>query len=183
MKKIGLIALACAFILCACGNDEPDDPAQVVTRAQDGNGKVFVENGKLVDATINYSQAQLNDALNHYEWVQEYAFYYDNKTVSGKTEIPGLPIKMHTNATIEYDSEIPIVKTRQMTIDGKVITAIMRYDPTASSLYPAEKYIVIALDMSQNTGRIVMDQKLPYEVKGYDEASLHARMVWKAVIP
>jgi hypothetical protein len=37
--------------------------------------------------------------------------------------------------------------------------------------------------MSQNTGRIVMDQKLPYEVKGYDAASLYARMVWKAVIP
>lgn len=182
MKKIGLIALACAFILCACGNNEPDDPAQV-PRTQDGNGKVFLEKGKLVDATLNYSQAQLIDALNHYEWVQEYAFYYDNKTASGKTKIPGLPIKMHTNATIEYDSEIPIVKTWLMSIDGKVITATMRFDPISSTYYPPEKYTVIALDLSPNTGRIVMDRKLPYEVKGYDAASLHARMVWKAVIP
>ncbi len=115
--------------------------------------------------------------------MQEYAFYYDNKTVSGKTEIPWLPTKMHIDATIEYDTDIPACKTRLMSIDGKVITATMRFDPTSSSFYPAEKYIVVALDMSQNTGRIVMDQKLPNEVKGYDASSLYARMVWKAEIP
>lgn len=182
MKKIVLLALSLVFILAACGNDEPDDPNKL-TRVQDGNGKVFLEKGKLVDANLDYTQDQLIEALNRYEWQREYSFYYDNKTISGKDEMAWLPIKMHTDSTIEYDTDIDAAKFWDMSISGKRITATMRYNPTSSSYYPPVNYTVVALDLTPNAGRIVMDCKWTHDVDGFNASTLYIRMVWKAIIP
>ena len=46
MKKLTLILmlLAAGLMAISCGHDEPVDP-NAITRVQDGNGKVFLENG------------------------------------------------------------------------------------------------------------------------------------------
>ena len=107
MKKLTLILmlLATGLMAVSCGHDEPDDP-NAVTRVQDGNGKVFLENGLLVEANLNYTQNDLINALATYEWERDYCFYYDNKTISNKTDISAMPILMHTDMTIEFDFPI-----------------------------------------------------------------------------
>ena len=141
MKKLALILmmLAAGLMAVSCGHDEPDDP-NAVTRVQDGNGKVFLENGLLVEANLNYTQNDLINALTTYEWERDYCFYYDNKT----------------------------------------ITVSMRHDPISGSYYPDETLTVVALDLTQSYGRIVMDRKLSWDVDGYLTNSLYVRMVWKA---
>ena len=69
MKKLTLILmlLAAGLMAISCGHDEPVDPNEI-TRVQDGKGKVFLENGTLVDANLDYTQAELIDALNKYDW-------------------------------------------------------------------------------------------------------------------
>ena len=83
MKKLALILmlLAAGLMAVSCGHDEPDDP-NAVTRVQDGNGKVFLENGLLVEANLNYTQNDLINALATYEWERDYCFYYDNNLKS-----------------------------------------------------------------------------------------------------
>ena len=44
--------------LASCGDNE-NEPDNVITRVQDGNGKVFLEKGILVDANLDYTQSEL----------------------------------------------------------------------------------------------------------------------------
>ena len=84
MKKITLILmlLAAGLLAVSCGHDdEPVDPNEI-TRVQDGNGKVFLESGLLVEANLNYTQNDLINALATYEWERDYCFYYDNNLKS-----------------------------------------------------------------------------------------------------
>ena len=181
MKKLTLILmlLAAGLMAVSCGHDEPDDP-NAVTRVQDGNGKVFLENGLLVEANLNYTQNDLINALATYEWERDYCFYYDNKTISNKTDISAMPILMHTDMTIEFDFPIESARLRDMSVSGKQITVSMRHDPISGSYYPDETLTVVALDLTQSYGRIVMDRKLSWDVDGYLTNSRYVRMVWKA---
>ena len=56
MKKLTLIMmmLAAGLMAVSCGDskDEPVTPDEI-TRVQDGNGKVFLENGTLVNANLD----------------------------------------------------------------------------------------------------------------------------------
>ena len=101
MKKISLylLMILATGMFTSCGDDEPE-----ITRVQDGNGKVFLETGTLVDANLSFSEAELEQALSTYKWEREYSFYYDNQTISNRYEVKGLPTVMHPDGTIELES-------------------------------------------------------------------------------
>ena len=82
--------------------------------------------------------------------------------------------------TIEFDFPIESARLRDMSVSGKQITVSMRNDPISGSYYPDETLTVVALDLTQSYGRIVMDRKLSWDVDGYLTNSLYVRMVWKA---
>ena len=184
MKKITLILmlLATGLMAVSCGDskDEPVSPDEI-TRVQDGNGKVFLENGTLVNANLDYTQAELIDALNKYDWEREYSFYYDNHKISPKTEIDAMPRIIHPDGTIEFDFPIEEGRLRLYTVSGKQITAIYQAPAWSSSWYPDVVLTVVSLDMTETSGRIVMDRKIFREdLEGFSSASLYVRMVWKA---
>ena len=182
MKKITLILmlLAAGLMAVSCGHDdEPVDPNEI-TRVQDGNGKVFLENGTLVDANLDYTQAELIDALNKYDWEREYSFYYDNHKISPKMEINAMPRIIHPDGTIEFDFPIEDARVRLYTVTGKQITAIQNAPSWSSSMYSPVVLTVVSLDMTENSGRIVMDRKIDMELDGYSSNSLYVRMVWRA---
>ena len=159
MKKLTLILmlLAAGLMAVSCGHDEPVDPNEI-TRVQDGNGKVFLENGTLVDANLDYSQEELEQALKLYEWEREYCFFYDNHNISSRiSELRYMPIIIHTNGTIDITDEYPL-RQREYTIKGKILTMSLI-----------------------DGGRMIMDTNLKgYEYKNYDSNSISVRMVWKA---
>lgn len=167
------------FIMISCGRDEPVDPNEI-TRVQDGNSKVFLENGTLVNANLDYTQAELIDALNKYDWEREYSFYYDNHKISPKMEINAMPRIIHPDGTIEFDFSIEEGRLRTYTVSGKQITAIYQAPAWSSSWYPAVVLTVVSLDMTETSSRIVMDRKIDMELDGYSTSSLYVRMVWKA---
>ena len=161
-----LFAVGLMAVSCGDSKDEPVTPDEI-TRVQDGNGKVFLENGTLVNANLDYTQAELIDALNKYDWEREYSFYYDNHKISPKTEIDAMPRIIHPDGTIEFA--------------GKQITAIYQAPAWSSSWYPDVVLTVVSLDMTETSGRIVMDRKIFREdLEGFSSASLYVRMVWKA---
>lgn len=182
--KIRFLVICAVFafmsVSCSKGDDLDNNPNKI-TRVQDGKGKVFLENGTLVDANINYTQEQLIDALSSYEWECEYGFYYDDNYISGKTDINYLPTKIHKDGT--FENPLTPQNTWTISVSGKKLTATMNFNAISSSYYPPRTYTIISLDLSNNSGRIVMDYKRPDDVSGFDPNSLYIRMVWKAIIP
>ena len=188
MKKLSLILLLLVTLCVSCGNDEPNyNKKTEITRPKDGNGKVFVESGKLIDSNMNFTKEQLTDAMDNYEWELEYAIYYDNNTVSGRLQIiNALPIKIH----IDKDKKMEYLYLydgytrtdfREIIIKEKLLIAEQPQQSTAGSIYFADEFIVVSLDLTEDSGRMIMDYKLNRDVKGYDTNSLYARMVWKMV--
>ena len=186
MEKVKIrflvICAVFAFMSVSCSKgDDLDNNTNKITRVQDGKGKVFLENGILVDANLNYTQEELIEALKKYEWVQEYCFYYDDKYISEKTEIKYLPTEIHTDGTLK--SSLTPYYPWSISVSGKKITATMIENVISSAYYPPQIYTVISLDLSKDSGRIVMDEKRNNDISGFDSNSLYVRMVWKAIIP
>ncbi len=181
MKKLSYILFLSIIALCSsCGNDEPNYNRTDITRPKDGNGKVFIENGKLVEGNIDYTAEQLSNALANHEWTREYCIYYDNKTVSGKLQnANALPVTILPDKRMRYLYDGVRVDVREYEIKGKLLIASQPKYSTAGSIYPADEFIVVALDLNDKDGRIIMDYKLNREVTGYDINSLYVRMVWK----
>lgn len=182
MKKISLFLLSIVFALASCSTEEPDDPVRE-TRPRDGDGKVFLESGKLVDANLDFTEAQLKDALSNYEWELDYSLCYDLKKVSDKKKFRGLPIKMHIDGKMEFD----IYGSEQnnmwkMSVSGKKINSELENDPLSSAHYPMRTFVVVALDMTGTSGRIVMDYKADVGVDLFDINTLYVRTVWHAVV-
>lgn len=183
MKKICLYFLVLAFVLVSCGNEEPgerDHDRDLVTRPQDGNGKAFLENGKYVEANLNFTEAQLRDALSKYDWERDYCFYYDNTKVYDKSNIGGLPLKMTMNGQMLYDyfSYGDLIKT-DIKIKGKLLITEHNPDILSSFYLCSSTYIVVALDISDNSGRIIMD----CAANTSEQSTQMVRMIWHAVIP
>lgn len=181
MKKLSLLLLSMVLILVACGNDEPEDPTNKMTRPQDGNGKVFLENGTLVDATLDFTSDQLKEALSKYEWEREYSFNYDNTKVTGRIAASGMPLKI-TNGMMSFawqGAGADNLTYKDIAIKGKYIIATQHHDITSSVYLPASTYLVVALDLTDQNGRIVMD----YVPGESEKASMRVRMVWHAIFP
>ena len=188
MEKVKIrflvICAVFAFVSVSCSkSDDLDNNPNKITRVQDGNGKVFLEEGKLVDANLNYTQEQLVNALNSYEWEREYCFYYDNHKVSEKTDIHGLPTKIHKDGTLDNLLNT-IFDEWTYSVSGKQVIAERKYNYASSySGILTRTYTVIAIDLSKNSGRIIMEEKREDEIPEFDLNSLYARMVYKAIIP
>ena len=182
MKKLTLILmlLTAGLMAVSCGHDEPVDPNEI-TRVQDGNGKVFLDNGTLVDANLDYTQAELEQALQQYDWEREYCFFYDNRNVSSRiSELRYMPITIHTNGTIDITDEYPL-RYREYTIKGKILTMSLIEDVLSSYYELPRDFVIVALDINENGGRMIMDTNLKgYEYKNYDPNSISVRMVWNA---
>lgn len=189
MKKVIFLftVIATAIIAVSCGHSDEPDPVKPdeITRVKDGNGKVFLENGVLVDANIDYTSAELCKALTEHEWYFDYGFYYDNSHVSPKKEFGGYwPTNIHVDGTIEY-SKFPRQegKIRDFSINGKELISTPRTEIHSGFAIPVEKYVIIALDLSDDgSSRMILDRQLSAApIDGYDVHSSFARLIWHTI--
>ena len=177
MKKLVVIVLLLAAGLMAvcCGHDEPEFYTQEAT------GETFIENGVLVKANTDFSPDMLTYALSKHEWKRVSIFYYDNEEhVSDKVTIPGAPLYIHKNGTVEYISSIGDgARIRQYIINGKQLTVTMKDSPWWSDAYYFDElYTVVSVDLKKNSGRIIMDRELSGSIDGLDFDPTHERLVW-----
>lgn len=184
MKKITLILmlLAAGLMIISCGHDEPDDPNQEpeyeITRVKDGNGKVFLCNGTLVDANLKFDQALMTEALTSTVWKRDYVFIYDNSHVSDTFDLgvhsSKLPIFINPDSTFGYQDN-----TKQsFLIDGKRLISLT--DHVSSNPKTDLAFNLIAVDYDEHLKRIVLDQEAKYIIKapeGYNSTTT-IRMVW-----
>jgi len=176
MKKISLylLMILATGMLTSCGDDEPE-----ITRVQDGNGKVFLETGTLVEANLNFSEAELKQALKTYKWEREYSFYYDNQTISNRYEVKGLPTIMRPDGTIEFDDE----STAKYTVLDKHILVTNEVQAGVNNYSYYDKLDVVSLDLTEGAGRMIIDRIAPTGYGKSDYANTtYTRMVWRAVM-
>lgn len=180
MKKISLylLMILATGMFTSCGDDEPE-----ITRVQDGNGKVFLETGTLVDANLNFSEAELEQALSTYKWEREYSFYYDNQTISNRYEVKGLPTVMHPDGTIELESLSGEASTSHYVVRDKHIYVTSEPEAWSDTYYSIDAMKVVSLDLTEGAGRMITDRIAP---KGYGKSdnynTTYIRMVWRAVM-
>ena len=79
---VKLCLLTILFAVGACGND-----VEVAKTFYDQNGKVFLENGKMHNATTDFTEEELKHRLISSGWLRNYAFYYDKQKVGKRNEI------------------------------------------------------------------------------------------------
>jgi len=168
-----------SFFISSCGdddkNDEPGD--DVITRVQDGNGKVFLESGELVDATLDFTQQDIENAISNYEWERAYGFYYDNHKIEQKSEFDFMPVYIHSDFTMEYTNSNINTRIRELSVVGRQLTSILN-NPISSTYLPDQYFTVVALDINDGKGRMIMDCKYRVEVEGFSKKSLAIRLVW-----
>ena len=186
MKKVIFLftVIATAIIAVSCGHSDEPDPVKPdeITRVKDGNGKVFLENGVLVAANIDFTAAELNEALTEHEWYFDYRFIYDNHKVSPKMDLSNnYPTNIHVDGTIEYRNfQVEEGKIRDYSIKGKEMTVIARHNVYSSLYIPNSTFVIIALDMINGEGRMIMDKPLSAEpIEGYDANSTYVRSIWR----
>ena len=174
--NIIIILFLMAFALSSCGHDEPDDP-NAVTRVQDGNGKVFLENGLLVEANTAFSEVMMNQALAETNWKRSYSFLYDNHHVSGIIEYNNsfMPLELLQDKKAKFSDNT----TRPYSMSGKTIS--FTANPTSSTAFPSNPYTIVAIDYTESMKRIVTDVWAAGIVKipdGYDMKTTNIRTVW-----
>ena len=70
--------LIAGLMAVSCGHSdefEPEKPDEI-TRVQDGNGKIFLENGLLVEANTAFNESLMNQAFAETNWKRSYSFLY-----------------------------------------------------------------------------------------------------------
>ena len=179
MKPLYYILIAILLVsITSCVDDKnKDEPDDVITRVQDGNGKVFLEGGAIVDANLDYTQAQLEQALDNYEWETDYSFYYDNKTISSNKANNGFVLLFHTNRTVECPLFPSSSRVRDVAVSGKQLM-ITNDEPSYSSTSSLPLiFTVVSLDLTDDGGRIIMDMKDQVDLEGFDINSIYLRMI------
>ena len=182
MKTYRLLLIAvvacCAMAFVSCGDDDPsggDDGK--ITRVQDGDGKAFLENGKLVDANLKYKRELRDSAFAHYDWTSEYAICYDNKRISGKIkdiENYTFPDSIGSDFTMRFNGWLD----RYMysyEIEGRKLITKMIYLPQYSYIDVIHTIKVVAIDINGDKGRVIIDEK--NDIKGFSSASSYVRVV------
>ena len=168
-----------SFFVSSCGGDDKNDEIgdDVITRVQDGNGKVFLEGGELVDATLDFTQQDLENAISSYEWERAYGFYYDNHKIGQRIEFDFMPVYIHSDFTMQYTNSNINTRIRELSVVGRQLTSILN-NPISSTYMPDQYFTVVALDIDDGKGRMIMDCKYRMEVEGYSKKSLAIRLVW-----
>ena len=64
-----------------------------------------------------------------------------------------------------------------MSVVGRQLTSILN-NPISSTYMPDQYFKVVALDIDDGKGRMIMDCKYRMEVEGYSKKSLAIRLVW-----
>ena len=182
MKTYRLLMIAvvacCAMAFVACGDDDPsggDDGK--ITRVQDGDGKAFIEDGKLVDANLKYTRDLRDSAFSHYDWMCEYAICYDNKRISGKIkdiENYTFPDSIGSDFTMRFNGWLDRYMYSYK-IEGRKLIAEMIYLPHYSYIDVPHTIKVVAIDINGDKGRVIIDEK--HEIKGFLSASSYVRVV------
>ena len=174
-----LCLLLCSFLISSCGDDDKNEELgdDVITRVQDGNGKAFLENGELVDATLDFTQQDLENAISSYEWERAYGFYYDNHKIGQRIEFDFMPVYIHSDFTMQYTNSNISTRIRELSVVGRQLTSILN-NPISSTYMPDQYFTVVALDIDDGKGRMIMDCKYRMEVEGYSKKSLAIRLVW-----
>ena len=171
-----LLLLVIGLMAVSCDHDEPD------YYSQEASGETFIENGVLVDANTDFSLELLTYALSKHEWKRVSIFFYDKEHVSDNVSLPGAPLYIHRDGTVEYSEDLgPYASIRQYTVIGNKLTVSMKDNPWwSNALYPDVVYTVVSVDLKKNSGRIIMDREVSDAVDGldYDVNSLYLRSVW-----
>ena len=156
-----------SFFVSSCGGDDKNDEIgdDVITRVQDGNGKV------------DFTQQDLENAISSYEWERAYGFYYDNHKIGQRIEFDFMPVYIHSDFTMQYTNSNISTRIRELSVVGRQLTSILN-NPISSTYMPDQYFTVVALDIDDGKGRMIMDCKYRMEVEGYSKKSLAIRLVW-----
>ena len=181
MKKLTLILmlLATGLMAVSCGHSdepEPEKPDEI-TRVQDGNGKIFLENGLLVEANTTFNESLMNQALAETNWKRSYSFLYDNHHVSGIIEYNNrfMPFELLPDKKAKFSDNT----TRPYSMSGRTIS--FTANPSSSTSFPSNPYTIVAIDYTESMKRIVTDVWAAGIVKipdGYDMKTTTIRTVW-----
>ena len=179
--RLFLIAVVACFVMAfvSCGSDEPSGGGDdgKITRVQDGDGKAFLESGKLVDANLKYTRDLRDSAFSHYDWTAEYAICYDNKRISGKIKDVAdytFPDSIGSDSTMKFNGWLERY-TYSYEIEGRKLIAKMIYLPYYSFIDVAHTIKVVAIDINGDKGRVIVDEK--HDIKGFSMASSYVRVV------
>ena len=189
IKFLYLFVFVLMSITCiSCGGDEdnnidePENPeveVPVITRVQDKDGMIFLQNGDLVEANTSFSTSLLSQALTETNWKRSYYILYDNNHVSNIIELeeryPYLPLKFLSDQTALF----PNGNKRHYSLNGNVLT--IAADLLSSTMAPLEKYNFVSVDYSDSKKRLVTDLRAAGFVvfpEGYDMKYSHIRIVW-----
>lgn len=174
------VVACCAMAFVSCGDDEPSGGGDdgEITRVQDGDGKAFLESGKLVDVNLKYTRELCDSAFSHYDWTAEYAICYDNKRISGKIKDVAdytFPDSIGSDFTMKFNGWIGSYKY-SYEIEGRKLLAKMismwYYDFIDFTTHTIK---VVAIDINGDKGRIIVDEK--HDIEGFSTASSYVRVV------
>ena len=181
MKKIVLLIMLffAVMTVSSCGgNDEPEPvKPDEITRVQDGNGKIFLENGALIEANTAFNESLMNQALAETNWKRSYSFLYDNHHVSGVIEYSNrfIPLELLPDKNANFSDNT----TRTYSISGRTISFTV--NPLSSTFFPTNSYTIVAIDYTESLKRMVTDVLAASIVlipEGYDTKTTTIRIVW-----
>ncbi len=171
MKRfLSLFAILVAIIAVSCYDD-----VVPVKEFHDTDKQIFLENGRMVDATTKFTQQQLENALLRCQWKRDYAFYYDKEKAGPASEIHYWDSDVYyvfkedgtAQFIVPYTSNDIInyrynVQGRVITLVGESQTYVMR---------------VVALD----TNRLVVDTDIDSGDRpaNYDAATVKCRIIFR----
>lgn len=161
------MAVAMCLAMPSCGSsDEPDNPGEAptededtveITRPQDGDGKVFLENGIIVDATTNITNADITKALADTTWELSYYIVYNNSSVSDTAHASGqivnyvLPILLYPDKIAYFGN----LDKRSYSVRGKTLIISPNY--WSSVWIENVYYTVVSIDYTDSLRRIILD--------------------------
>lgn len=183
MKKMMYCQIIVAFfaMLTSCQKEEPNPQSgsdlqqNSITRPQDSRGKIFLENGVLVEAGTTFDKEGLANALGSETWVLEYGIYFDNHKISGKiANLQNLPSALYSDRTATYTGFPERIK---YSVSERVLQ--VEVNPL-SSTFMSGSFTVVAVDYTNGIKRLVMDHSVTGvgNASGYDPHSVGLRTVW-----
>ena len=78
---------------------------------------------------------------------------------------------------MQYYNASITTRIREVKVVGRQLTS-MQNNPASSTHLPDMNFTVVALDINDGKGRMIMDFKYRAEIEGYSQKSLVIRIVW-----
>ena len=166
------------------GNEKPDTSLFAPRNGiADGDNTIFLAGGKTIAANTNFTKDEMEKALSTVAWKRQYYIVYDHKYVSKKDNLINdnrnqIPIYLEGGKSWFYEKDVFDVP-RKYTIKGRGF--VMDIDQLSSQTEVPTTYTIVALDISDDTTRMVTDCKFPWYYqapKGLKKDSTRVRIVW-----